>query len=113
MEEHTIAEQKHYWTGVLIEAQETLAESIGQPAAYFKADAAIRQARRELRRLEKGGQVMAVYVCPTMPEAAAQAYPTAEGFRVDRRGRLIVWGAQGATVAIWAPGYWAGVQRGQ
>lgn len=56
MEEHTIAEQKHYWTGVLIRAQETLAESIGQPRAYFKADAAIRQARRELRRLERGGK---------------------------------------------------------
>lgn len=56
---------------------------------------------------------MAVYVCPTMPEANAQAYPTAEGFRVDRRGRLIVWGARGALIAIWAPGYWAGVQRGQ
>lgn len=56
---------------------------------------------------------MAVYVCPALPEANAQAYLTAEGFRVDRRGRLIVWGAQGATIAIWAPGYWAGVQRGQ
>lgn len=56
MEEHTIAEQKHYWTGVLIQAQETLTESIGQPAAYFKADGEIRQARRELRRLEKGGK---------------------------------------------------------
>lgn len=53
MEEHTIAEQKHHWTGILIEAQETLAESIGQPATYFKADQEIRQARRELRRLEK------------------------------------------------------------
>lgn len=56
MEEHTIAEQKHYWTSILIQAQETLAESIGQPAAYFKADGMIRQARRELRRLEKGGK---------------------------------------------------------
>lgn len=56
MKEHTIAEQRHYWTGVLIDAQETLAESIGQPAAYFQADGKIRQARRELRRLEKGGK---------------------------------------------------------
>lgn len=56
MAEPSIAEQKHYWTGVLIDAQETLAESIGQPCAYFKADAEIRQARRELRRLEKGGK---------------------------------------------------------
>lgn len=56
MEEHTIAEQKHYWTSILIQAQETLAESIGQPCAYFKADQEIRQARRELRRLEKGGK---------------------------------------------------------
>lgn len=55
MEEHTIAEQKHYWVGVLITAQEALAESIGQPDAYFKADQEIRQARRELRRLEKEG----------------------------------------------------------
>ncbi len=52
----SIEERKHYWTSVLIRAQETLAESIGQPAAYFKADAAIRQARRELRRLEKEGR---------------------------------------------------------
>ena len=52
----SIAEQKYYWVGILIEAQETLAESIGQPCAYFKADAAIRQARRELRRLEKVGK---------------------------------------------------------
>lgn len=52
MEEHTIAEQKHYWTSILIQAQESLAESIGQPRAYFKADQEIRQARRELRRLE-------------------------------------------------------------
>lgn len=56
MEEPSIAEQRHYWTGILIQAQDTLAESIGQPRAYFKADAAIRQARRELRRLEKGGR---------------------------------------------------------
>lgn len=56
MAEPSIAEQKHYWTGVLIDAQETLAESIGQPDAYFKADGMIRQARRELRRLEKGGK---------------------------------------------------------
>lgn len=56
MEEHTIAERKRYWTGVLIDAQETLAESIGQPRAYFKADGEIRQARRELRRLEKEGK---------------------------------------------------------
>lgn len=55
MGEHTIEEQKHYWTGILIQAQEALAESIGQPSAYFKADQEIRQARRELRRLEKGG----------------------------------------------------------
>lgn len=56
MDGSSITEQKHYWTGVLIQAQETLAESIGQPDAYFKADAKIRQARRELRRLEKGGK---------------------------------------------------------
>lgn len=56
MEEHAIAEQKHYWTGILIEAQETLAESVGQPDAYFKADTEIRQARRELRRLGKEGK---------------------------------------------------------
>lgn len=55
MEEPSIKEKKHYWTGILIQAQDTLAESIGQPAAYFKADQEIRQARRELRRLEKGG----------------------------------------------------------
>lgn len=55
MDKPTIEEQKHYWTGILIEAQETLAESIGQPRAYFKADSEIRQARRELRRLEKEG----------------------------------------------------------
>lgn len=56
MGEPSITEQKHYWTGVLIQAQETLAESIGQPDAYFRADSEIRQARRELRRLEKGGK---------------------------------------------------------
>lgn len=56
MDEHTVEEQKHYWTGILIQAQETLAESIGQPRAYFKADSEIRQARRELRRLEKEGK---------------------------------------------------------
>lgn len=56
MGELSITEQKRYWTGVLIQAQETLAESIGQPRAYFKADREIRQARRELRRLEKGGK---------------------------------------------------------
>lgn len=56
MGEQSITEQKRYWTGVLIQAQETLAESIGQPDAYFKADGMIRQARRELRRLEKGGR---------------------------------------------------------
>lgn len=55
MAEPSITEQKHYWTGVLIQAQEALAESIGQPDAYFRADREIRQARRELRRLEKGG----------------------------------------------------------
>lgn len=54
--EPSIAEQRHYWTGILIRAQETLAESIGQPRAYFKADRGIRQARRELRRLEKEGK---------------------------------------------------------
>lgn len=53
MDEPSI-EQKRYWTGILIRAQETLAESVGQPDAYFKADQEIRQARRELRRLEKG-----------------------------------------------------------
>lgn len=56
MEEPSIKEKKHYWTGILIQAQETLAESIGQPDAYFKADQEIRQARRELRRLEKEGK---------------------------------------------------------
>lgn len=56
MEEPSIKAQKRYWTGILIQAQETLAESIGQPDTYFKADGAIRQARRELRRLEKGGK---------------------------------------------------------
>ena len=56
MAEPSIAEQKHYWTGVLIRAQETLAESIGLPDVYFKSDQEIRQARRELRRLEKGGK---------------------------------------------------------
>lgn len=56
MDKLSITEQKRYWTGVLIQAQETLAESIGQPAAYFKADQEIRQARRELRRLEKEGK---------------------------------------------------------
>ena len=56
MDEPSIEERKHYWVGILIRAQETLAESIGQPDVYFKADAAIRQARRELRRLEKGGK---------------------------------------------------------
>lgn len=56
MGEPSIEEQKRYWTGILIQAQETLAESIGQPDAYFKADQEIRQARRELRRLEKGGK---------------------------------------------------------
>lgn len=54
MAEPSITEQKRYWTGILIQAQEALAESIGRPAAYFKADSEIRQARRELRRLEKG-----------------------------------------------------------
>lgn len=54
MDEPSIEERRRYWTGVLIRAQDTLAESIGQPCAYFKADAAIRQARRELRRLEGG-----------------------------------------------------------
>lgn len=53
MGEPSIEEQKRYWVGILIQAQETLAESIGQPRAYFKSDAEIRQARRELRRLEK------------------------------------------------------------
>nr|DAL98447.1 MAG TPA: rubisco-like protein [Caudoviricetes sp.] len=52
----SIEERKHYWTSVLIRAQETLAESIGRPGTYFKADQEIRQARRELRRLEKGGK---------------------------------------------------------
>lgn len=56
MGEHSVAEQKHYWTGILIHAQETLAESIGQPREYFEADAEIRQARRELRRLEREGK---------------------------------------------------------
>ena len=56
MDGASIAEQKHYWTGILIRAQETLAESVGQPDAYFEADQEIRQARRELRRLEKGGR---------------------------------------------------------
>ena len=56
---------------------------------------------------------MAVYVRPTMPEYAAQEYPAGEGFRVDRRGNLIVWGPRGATLAIWAAGYWAGVQQGR
>lgn len=56
MDEPSIEEQRHYWTSVLIRAQDTLAESIGRPDAYFKADREIRQARRELRRLEKGGR---------------------------------------------------------
>lgn len=56
MDELSITAQKRYWVGILIQAQETLAESIGQPDAYFKADQEIRQARRELRRLEKGGK---------------------------------------------------------
>ena len=56
MDELSITAQKRYWVGILIQAQETLAESIGQPDAYFKADQEIRQARRELRRLEKGGR---------------------------------------------------------
>lgn len=56
MGEPSITGQRRYWTGVLIRAQETLAESIGQPDAYFKADQEIRQARRELRRLEKEGR---------------------------------------------------------
>lgn len=56
MDGSSIAEQKRYWTGILIQAQETLAESIGRPDTYFKADGAIRQARRELRRLEKEGK---------------------------------------------------------
>lgn len=56
MDGSSIAEQKRYWVGILIQAQDTLAESIGQPCAYFKADQEIRQARRELRRLEKEGK---------------------------------------------------------
>ena len=56
MDKLSITEQKRYWVGILIRAQEALAESIGQPDAYFKADAEIRQARRELRRLEKGAK---------------------------------------------------------
>lgn len=56
---------------------------------------------------------MTVYVAPSNPSIAAQPYPAAEGFRADRRGRLIVWGARGATIAIWAPGCWAAVQRDQ
>ena len=56
MGEPSIEEQKRRWVGILIQAQESLAESIGQPDAYFEADQEIRQARRELRRLEKEGK---------------------------------------------------------
>jgi hypothetical protein len=56
MDGPSIEERKHYCTGVLIRAQETLAKSIGRPGVYFKAEQEIRQARRELRRLEKRGE---------------------------------------------------------
>jgi len=48
------AEERRYWTGVLLDAQDGLVQSIGQPM-YFEYDGRIRQARRELRRLEKAG----------------------------------------------------------
>lgn len=55
MDESHIAEGKRYWTRHLIEAQDGLVTSIGT-LDYFMYDSAIRQARRELRRLEKEGK---------------------------------------------------------
>lgn len=50
--EHSVADDKFYWTSVLLEAQDILARSIGTPE-YFAADKRIREARRELRRLDR------------------------------------------------------------
>lgn len=56
---------------------------------------------------------MSVYIRPSLPDAAVQEYESARGFRVDRKGRLIVWGARSETLATWAPGHWAAVWRGE
>lgn len=52
--EHSVADYKFYWTSVLLSAQDMLAHSIGTPE-YFAADKRIREARRELRRLDREG----------------------------------------------------------
>lgn len=50
--EHSVDDDKFCWTSVLLEAQDMLARSIGTPE-YFAADKRIREARRELRRLDR------------------------------------------------------------
>lgn len=50
--EHSVDDDKFYWTSVLLEAQDMLARSIGTPE-YFAADKRIREARRKLRRLDR------------------------------------------------------------
>lgn len=87
MDELSIKEQRHYWTGILIRAQETLAESIGQPRAYFKADQEIRQARRELRRLEKKGQVMTTHTIASTGEDGAITCAYEDHAALAGRGR--------------------------
>ena len=55
---------------------------------------------------------MSVYVMPTSPaDPCEHEYKDATGFRVDRHGVLVVWGAHGKTLAMWAPGRWAGAYR--
>ena len=50
--QNTVADDKFYWTSVLLDAQDCLAHSVGTPE-YFAADKRIRETRRELRRLDR------------------------------------------------------------
>lgn len=36
--------------------------------------------------------------------------PGSQGYRVDRKGNLIVWGSKHKTLATYAPGSWDNVQ---
>lgn len=49
-----LAEKKKI-VGELLQAQDDLASAIGNFEAYFDADRRIREARRELRRLDREG----------------------------------------------------------
>lgn len=49
-------------------------------------------------------------VTVTDSRGSLTAIPEAQGYRVDRKGNLIVWGSKHKTLATYAPGSWDNVQ---